>query len=127
MSGDIYIYYSGSSYIECDCSRYDISNYSVTIETWLKKSDLQTLRSNITPGAVGELYKVLGRPTYYDKTWTKDNTLRITPQSASDSSLHDMRNEKVIYVKNMSDSPIYGPSGWLNVKIEGYISGSQTL
>ena len=124
------IYYSSMSnedFIDCDCSRWDVNDYGITIEVWLKKSDLQILRRNITPGAVDELYTILGRPTYYDKTWTGNNTLKLLPNIHNDSNLKDMREETIIYVKNISDSPIAGASGYINVKIEGYLSGSQRL
>jgi len=127
--GDLIIYYDSLNidYIDCKCSRWDVDNYNIVLETWLTKSQLQTLRDNIRPGATDELYKLLGRPKYVDKTWTGDNTLRIVPNPAGSSTLNKMRNEKLIFVKNISDSPIKGDSGWINVKIEGYISGMGAL
>jgi hypothetical protein len=124
---DLRVYYSSLSsphYVDCKCSRWDISDYSLTFETWLTKSQLQTLRNNITPGAVGELYTILGKPRYYDKTWNGENTIKLVPNINNDSTLKSMREEKIIYVKNISDSPIAGTSGYINVKIEGYISGA---
>lgn len=130
-TGDIIIYYDTLWYpnrFGCWCSRWDVQNYNVIIETWLKKSDLQSLRDNITPQAVGELYKILGRPLYYDKTWSAGNTLMVVPNLDNYSTIKNMRDgETLIYVKNISDSPIPGASGWLNVKIEGQISGSVDL
>ena len=124
MDKDLRLYYSGSAFVDCACNRWDTNNYSIVIETWLNKSQLNSLRIGLTPGAVGELYKILGRPTYYDQTWQSENTLRIVPVS---SSVDGMRTEKTIYVKSLSDSPIPGTSGWLSVKIEGLISGSSNL
>jgi len=128
MDSDIKIFYSGNAYIEGRTSRWDDDNYNVTIETWLKKSDLQTLRNNIRPGAVGELYNILGKPRFYDKSWKGKNTLKLRPNYSSNtnsnSNLMYMRNESIIYVKNISDSPVKGPSLWINCKIEGNISGS---
>jgi len=128
-TGDLLIFYSGSSYntsgIDCKCSRWDVSDYDVVVETWLTKSQLQTLRSNITPGAVGELYKVLGKPTYYDKTWSSENTLRLSP--IENAGFDDMREDTYIYVSNITDTPLEGPSGWINVKIEGKISGTGAI
>jgi hypothetical protein len=43
------------------------------------------------------------------------------------SSLYKTRKDTLIYVKNINDSPIEGDSGWINVKIEGTISGSGDL
>lgn len=128
---DLAIFYdslAGNDYIDCRCSRWDVQNYSIIVETWLKKDDLQTLRSNITPGAVGELYTILGRPRYYDGTWAGDNTLRLFPTPSSNempgSTLHEMRSEKLIFVKNITEHPLEASSGWTEVKIEGMISGT---
>ena len=122
--GDLVI--SGNAcHIRCRASRWDVSNYSITAETWLKKSDLQYLRDSLTPGAVGELYNILGKPRFYDKTWTNSNTLYLEPES--DTQLYNMREKKGIIIKNISDTPIAGDSGWINCKIEGFLSGSGSL
>ena len=142
--GDILIYYDNfntdttSLYVDGWCSRWDVQDYSVVLETWLSKSEAQTLRENITPGAVDELYTILGRPTYYDKTWTSNNTLRIVPniytrrekdsnttEGDNTSNLINMRNEVFIYVKNYTEHTV--ESDIIEVKIEGYISGAQRL
>ena len=123
----IRIYYSSLAephYIECPCHRWDKSDYTITIVTTLDKDTRNVIYDNITPGAVGTLYVILGRPKYYDQTWRGRNTLRIVPISTS--SLYDIMPEKIIYVKNISDTPI-GTEGYLSVKIEGYISGSRTV
>jgi len=131
---DLAIYYdslSGDDFIDCRCSRWDVQNYNVILETWLKKADLQTLQSNITPGAVGELYTILGRPRYYDSTWQGNNILRLLPTPSSNemnnSTLRKMRRETLVYVKNTTTNPIDGPQGWVNVKIEGMASGTTSI
>lgn len=142
--GDLLIFYdslsqTASNYIDCWCSRWDVSNYSFTIETWLKKDDIDTLRTNITPGAVGELYRILGRPLYYDKTWSRDNTLMFFPNiyksfdratqnyiSGSATNLSKMRSKTIGYVKNVTEHPIPN-TDWIEVKIECMISGSGGL
>lgn len=111
--------------IDCWASRWDTNNYSLTIETWMKKSDLQSLRDSITPQAVGELYKILGKPTYYDRTWTASNTLTVSVDTSK--YLSYMRDDTTIYVKNISDKPLPGASGWINVKIEAVLSGNTDL
>lgn len=124
---DLKIYYGNlgvEDFMCCRCSRWDVSDYSITIETTLNKSQLQILRNHITPGAAGELYKVLGEPTYYDQTWTGDNTIKISPHNNGTSTLYKMRGDKLIYVKNITDSPAPGEKGLIQVKIEGLISGS---
>ena len=136
INNDFRIYYdslTGSDFIDCNCSRWDSDNYSITVETWLTKSQLKILRNNIVPGAAGELYQILSRPTFYDQTWEGNNTIRIVPNHRYNSNWEEittipyMRNEKLIYVKDISDSPIEGTSGYLSVKIEGYTSGSSDL
>jgi len=116
------IYYSSLSsphYIECPCVRWDTSDYSITIETILDKTDRNTLFTHITPGAVSELYNILGKPFYVDKTFEGNNTIRLAPISGT--SLYEIRSEKIIYVKNYSETDI--DPNWLHIKIEGYISG----
>jgi hypothetical protein len=130
---DLSIYYDSEPYtfIDCRCSRWDSDNYQIILETWLKKSDLQLLIDNTTPGAVSELYNVLGKPFHYDKTWTADNTLRIVPVEESvsmrSSTLRAMRKPMVIFPKNITYSPMKGANQWNLVKIEGFISGNQDL
>jgi len=129
---DLAIFYNslaGNDFVDCRCSRWDIQNYNVIVETWLNSTDLKSIRDNIRPGAVGELYNILGRPRYYDKTWRGKNTLRLlpTPSSASmrTSNLKNMRDETLIYVKNITTHPIN--ENWTEIKIEGMISGTNSL
>jgi len=120
---DLNIYYSGSHYVSGHCSRFDISDYSVIIETWLKKAPLEALVSNIRPGAVKELKRVIFSPKFYDSTWQGKNTLKIRPTEGTE--LYRMRGkEKIIYVKGISSSPLEGNSLWIATKIEGCVSGS---
>ena len=125
---DLQIYYddfSEAHLINCWCSRWDVQNYSLVVETWMNKSNLNTLRNNITPGAAGELYTILGRPRYYDSTWQAGNTLKFSPNQAY--QLSNMRKDTLAFVKNITDTPIDGASGWLNVKLECLISGTGGL
>jgi len=111
--------------IDCYTSRFDTQNYNIIFETWLKKSDYQDLRNSIRPGATGELYKILGRPRMYDKSWTGSNTIQLIPTAGSNFST--MRGKKVVFIKNISSSPIKGPSGWIACKLECVVSGSGSL
>ena len=125
---DLQIYYDSltdADFIDCWCSRWDVQNYNVIIETWLKKADLQTLRDNITPGAIGELYVVLGRPRFFDSTWQGNNTIMLSPNS--DYQLSNMRKETLGFVKTITTNPVGADSGWINCKIELAISGSGDL
>jgi len=117
---------SGNScYIECFASRYDLQNYNIIIETWLKKSELQDLKDSIRPGAVNELYNIMGRPRFYDTSWRGYNTIQI--KAVPGEQTYYMRGNKVVFVKNISSSPLEGPSEWLNCKLECTISGQGAL
>jgi len=139
-TGDLLIYYSSLSephHIDCRCSRWDQVDWNITVETWLKKDNVQILLDNTTPGAVGELLDVLGSKTHYDKTWSGENTIKLVPNTRKifvmsgsisygtvNSTLRSMRQPTIIYVKNITTSPIEGNRLWMNVKIEGVKSGS---
>ena len=123
MISTIRIYYSSLAdphYLECPCNNWHQSDYSIMIETILSKSQRDTLFNHITPGATAQLYQVLGKPYYYDKTWSGNNTLRLVPIAGT--HLSEMFDEKIIYVNKYSDSIIN--KDWIAVKIEGFISGS---
>ena len=125
---DLLIYYdslTGSDYVECWCSRWDVQDYSIIIEAWMKKADYLNIRNNVRPGAVGSYKYLLGRDKYYDATWRGYNTLRIKPNTGY--HLSKTRREKLIFVKNIKSVPIKGPSLWMDVKIEGMISGMVDL
>ena len=120
---DLNIYYDGDSYITCKCSRFDVQDYNVIMETWLNKAQLKLINDNIRPGAVKELKRVIFSPKFYDATWQGNNTLRLKPVQGT--SLYRMRgSEKIIYPKNISSTPLPGDSGWINCKVEGAISGA---
>ena len=51
----------------------------MVVSTWLKKDDLQTLVSNITPGACRELFQIMGRKYFFDTTWQANNTIKLKP------------------------------------------------
>jgi hypothetical protein len=117
---------SGSAcYIECGTSRYTIQNYTFIFETWLTKSQLQDLRASIRPGATGELFKVLGRPRNYDKSWSGANTIQFIPIAGSKMS--ERRGKRIGFVKSIRDSTIEGDKGHLFVKIECLVSGQGDL
>jgi len=126
VNKDLTIYYSSLSSphcISCMCHRWHQSNYNITIETTLSKADTITLLDNLTPGAVGELYSILGSTLYYDKTWSGMNTLKLTPNSNANSRLAAMKNETIVYVKNITTIPLDGDNLLMNVKIEAVRSG----
>jgi len=130
---DLAIFYGqglDTEYIDCRCSRWDVQDYSVIVETWLYKEDVDTLMENIRPGAVRELYKILGKPHFVDSSWQGYNTLRLYPtpssQRMNDSTLKRMRRNQIIYPKTLTLHPIRN-SQWIECKIEGYVSSSSYL
>lgn len=138
--GDLLIYYgslSGSSYIDSWCTRWDQTDWGIVVETFMNESELRVLLNNITPGAVGELYEVLGSKVYYDQTWNSDNTIKFVPnrftkrvvgesaEGENVSNIAYMREEILVYVKNITTSDIEGSSGLINVKIDAVKSGSR--
>lgn len=121
MLKQIEIDYGGGT-VTTTCNRWDVSNYTVVTEFTMTKSEYDTVRNNITPGAAGELFKVLGRPYYYDKTWNDENTLSFTPVSGT--GLANTKGTTTIYVRSISMEPVSANNTYLDVKIEGFISGS---
>lgn len=130
VEGDIYIYYgdldTAASSMRCRCSRWDVQDYNIILETWMNKSQFDSVRNNLRPTAVTEFYKLIERTVYCDSTWEGKNTLRLVPDISSQSSLSAMRRETLIFPKSVTSSPIEGNRGWIGVKIEGTISGSST-
>lgn len=130
IKGDLKIYYSSQSGGEYTyygwATRWDASNYSITVETYLPAIESKELVAALKPGAVGELYQILGRPYYYDKTWNGSNTLVITPIDHKGSTMPNMRSEKTVYVQNIVTHPVSRDqeNEWISVSIEGFVSGS---
>ena len=127
---DLAIFYGqglDTDYIDCRCSRWDVQDYSVIVSTWLEKDDVDTLLENIRPGAVRELYKILGKPKYIDSSWQGYNTIRLYPtpssQRMNDSTLKRMRRNQIIYPKTITLHPIRNTQ-FIECKIEGYSSGN---
>jgi len=100
------IYYSGNQYpthyIDCWGTRWDEDNWNVTIETFMGSGARNTLFSHVIPGAVRELYKVLGQPYYIDTTYNSGNTLILEPQHGY--GLSGLRCKRTVAVKNISDT-----------------------
>ena len=101
--------------IRCWNTRWDESNWDVTVETFMDPCDRNYLYSNVTPGAVRELYNVLGTPKYKDTTFTSSNSLIIDPLSGV--GLSSLRYARTIAIKNVSDS--FLTKDYFSCKIEG--------
>lgn len=110
---DLLIYYGSSEdvdCIDCKCSGWKRDDWTVKVTTWLTKNQLDILLNNISPGAVGESYRLLGKPKYYDKTFTDSNTLQFkvnhTPKIFTESKLRYMFDNVSGYVKNITTSVV---------------------
>ena len=126
---DLRIYYSSLSaphYIDCLCTRWDYDDYGVIVETWLTKSQLNTLRNHIVAGATDVLYQIVGyAPNQYDSTWNGENTIKLSALDTGSETLSKMRGRDVIgYVKHISESPVEGNCGYIATKLELNISGT---
>jgi len=113
------IYYSCNRYplyyVDCDASRWDESNYDVTIETVLSSGARNALFNNIRPGAYRELTNILGTPNYIDTTYDSGSTLILDP--LPNSGVSGVRAKRTIAVKSISDT--FFNKDYLTVKIEG--------
>ena len=114
------IYYSGNKYpiyyIDCWCKRWDEGNWDTVIETFMESSNRNTLFNYVTPGAVRELYNILGTPKYIDTTYNSANTLIYEPQAGY--GLSSLREKRTVAVKNISDTFINKEN--FNIKIEAF-------
>ena len=112
------IYYScnqyPANYVDCWASRWDESNYDVIIEAWMGSGARNALFHNLKPGAVRELYKVLGKPTFIDSTYSSGNTLILQPLASY--GLSSLREKRTVAVKNISDTFVTRDK--FNVKLE---------
>jgi hypothetical protein len=106
MAGSLRIYYScnnyPNNYIDCWCTRWDESNYDVTIETFLPSGERNTLFNNVVPGAVRELYNILRKPYFIDTTYESGNSLILEPLSGY--GLSGVRERRTVAVKSISDT-----------------------
>jgi len=97
------------------CLRWDEENWNVILEVVMRSSHRDALLQNITPGAVAELYNILGEPKYIDTTYNSGNTLWVYPLSGT--GLFDLREPVKIAVKNYSEHLLR--DGTFRIKIEG--------
>ncbi|RLA81652.1 MAG: hypothetical protein DRG33_00085 [Deltaproteobacteria bacterium] len=97
------------------CSRWDEDNWNVMIEFIAGKSERDAILSNITPGAVAELYNILGEPKFIDTTYCSGNTLWIEPVAGW--NLAQLRDPIKIGVKRYSETMLRWDT--FKIKIEG--------
>ena len=113
------VYYScntyPTNYIDCWCSRWDEGNWNVTIETFMRSGARNELFTYVVPGAVRELYNILGTPKFIDGTYESGNTLICSPIHGY--GLSSLREERMIAVKSISDTFLNRDK--FSIKIEG--------
>ena len=106
-----------NNYIDCWATRFDEGNWDVTFETFMGSGARNFLFDNVVPGAVTELYTILGEPHFIDSTYSSSNSLRISP--LGNTGLSGLRQERIIGVKNISDRFLVPDK--FSLKIEGVI------
>ena len=114
------VYYSGSNltkYFDCAITRWDESNDSLVIETILTSGNRNTLFSHTIPGAVSELYSILGKKKFIDTSYSSSNTIIVSPTSGY--GLSSLRQQRIIGVKNIQDTFLVLDK--FSVKVEGII------
>ena len=120
MSADgqsLRIYYSGNNmtkYFDCWCTRWSEGNFDLVVETFLGSSNRNTLFSHVTPGAVSEMYNILGTPHYVDTTFSSGNTIILEPQD--DYGLSGLREKRTVAIKSISDRFI--SPNYFSIKVE---------
>jgi len=105
---------TSSTFLDCWCTRWDESDYSVTIETFLGSANRNLLATNITPGLVRELKNILGLPWVLDGTFKRNNTLYLQPISGY--GLSGVRKGREVVVKSYNDTII--TPNYFNCKLE---------
>lgn len=88
--------------IRCWNSRWDEDNWGVILETFMDACDRNYIFRNVTPGALRELYNILGTPRYIDTTYKSGNTLIFEPLGGY--GISSVAQRRVVGVKNISDT-----------------------
>ena len=82
------------------CTRWDEDNWRIIIEAIADKTTRDNIRNNIVPGAVAELYNILGKPQFVDTTYSSGNTITLLPKRM----LSNLRDEVTVAVKSYSET-----------------------
>ena len=98
------------------CTRWDEGNWDVTIEVMAHKQDRDMIAGAVTPGAVAELYNILGTPYYRDITYNSGNTVVVTPIHGF--GISSLRQQRKIGIKRYSDTHL--GKELFSIKLEGY-------
>lgn len=123
IAADLKIWFYDDSSIVLDCSDWKAADKQFTIELWGRRGQIEMIKNHTRPGAVKEMYEVLGEKTYTDTTFSGENTLTFAPQSGT--RLDYMRRETTGYVRSVKYEQIKGPTPYMKCHISCYVSGSQ--
>lgn len=102
-------------YFACKCSSWNMEKDLTTIECYMDKSERNLLFQSIKPGAVEELYEILGETHYVDSTYSNANTIYLYPIF----SLSSLRCATKLYVKDYMEEIFEGTDEYF-VKFSGY-------
>ena len=94
------------------CTRWDEGNWSIILEVIADKDARDTIIQHITPGAVSELYNILGQPKYIDTTYSSGNTFWLYPRRG----LGRLRAPVKVACKSYSDTLLR--NGMFHIKME---------
>jgi len=94
------------------CLRWDEGNWSIILELLASRDARNTILENITPGAVSELYNILGQPKYIDTTFSSGNTFWLVPRRY----LQNLRETTKVACKSYSDTLLR--NGMFHIKME---------
>ena len=109
---------AGGTQIDVWCSRWDRDKWTYTLEFWCTSSQREKLWKSVTPGAVEELYNILGVPSFYDATFSSGNTLTLTPKAGT--TLAGMRSGCSIGVSDYREE-IVAHTPYYHITLSGRI------
>lgn len=100
------------------CSRWDKEKWEHIFEFWCTSSQREKIWKSITPGAVTELYNILGEPYFYDTTYTSSNTIKV--DTIGDGNLPGMRSGNYFAVKDYREE-IIPHTKYFRISISAYV------
>ena len=122
MTGNI-IFRTDRKSIEFICTGWKEKDFKIAIEGVVSREQLDALNDSIVPGAVGEMYKLFGRPRYFDKTWDGENTVEVIPIRMINSGLWKAKYSFVGYPETLSFSPVEANDNFYDIKVNFAVSG----
>lgn len=103
--------------VRCWGTRWDEGNDRILLTTFINACDRNYLANNVVPGAVRELYNILGTKKFIDTTFSSSNTIIVEP--IGDYGISSVRSRKIIAVKNFTTKFI--DKDTYSLKIDGIV------